>query len=393
MTLRAFFLALLALFIVAPAHAASPWNLPAAAALLEYGQHVDSHGLEPGDYELDKLRVAMALNDQAGLDLAATRTFALLARDLANGRTPLGERRLTYYRGMGLSPDGVVELMDKALAGNDVAGTLERLAPSSPDYRMLRTALISLPADASANRTVLRANLERWRWLPRNFGERYLLVNIPEYNVRLVDGGQVVETHRVIVGKTKTPTPQFSTTVTGVILNPTWRVPQSIIAESVGAMVRNRPAEAARKGFTWTGSGKGLQVTQGPGPGNSLGQFKLEMLNPLSIYLHDTPSKGLFEQKERAYSHGCIRTDKPFDLAARLLAGTDWNAAKISRTVSAAQTVTVPLPRPLPVYIVYLTARVEPSGKLALYGDPYGLDGGPPPARRKLSAHPGNDIF
>lgn len=372
--MRALVLALLVAFAILPARAAAPWTPAAAAALLDYGQRIDSHGLDPADYQLDRLRLALTLSDQAGLDTAATRSFALLARDLANGRVPLAQRRLSFFRGMGLTPEGTLDLVDRALGTNDVAGTLDRLAPWHPDYRMLRAALVGLPAGAGAERATVRANLERWRWLPRSLGERYLIVNIPEYSVRLIEGGQVAATHRVIVGKAATPTPQFSTSVTGVILNPVWRVPQSIIAESVGALVRTRPAEAARRGYSWTGSGASLQVTQKAGPTNALGQVKLEMLNPLSIYLHDTPSKALFDQQTRTYSHGCIRTEKPEELAARLLAGTQWTPARIAQTIAGGKTVTARLPQALPVYVVYFTARADAGGRLALFDDPYKLD-------------------
>lgn len=371
--MRLLLLALTALLFSAPVAAATPWSRTAALALLDYGRHADSHGLDPADYELGTLEAAVAGQDQAKLDLAATRSFALLARDLANGRVPAAQRRLSYYRGMGLKPETVPDLIERALASGGVAATLDALAPSSADYRMLRAALLGLPTNAP-ERTAVRVTLERWRWLPRDLGEHYLMVNIPEFVVREVDHGQVVATHRVIVGKRSTPTPQFGTTVTGIIFNPSWRVPQSIIAESVGALVRNRPAVARQRGYAWTTEGGRLQVTQAPGPTNSLGQMKLDMPNPLSIYLHDTPSKALFEREVRTFSHGCIRTDKPYDLAARLLAGTDWTPTRIASQVESRETVTVPLPRPLPVYIVYLTARAESAGKLLTFDDPYKLD-------------------
>ncbi|MBB5987926.1 L,D-transpeptidase family protein [Sphingobium lignivorans] len=375
--MRILILALSFLLCVAPpAHAAMPWSAQAAARLLDYGEKIGTHGLDPSDYELDRLRTALAGRDQAGLDTAATRSFALLARDLANGRVPAAQRRLSYFRTANLTPDAVLELLDRALAAGDVPGTLDRLAPANADYRMLRAALASLPADARSDRARVRANLERWRWLPRDLGERYLLVNVPEYVVRLMDGGKSGAEHRVIVGKRATPTPQFATTATGIIFNPTWTVPQSIIRESVGALVRNRPDTARARGYTWTGSGANLHVVQQPGPTNSLGQMKIDMPNPLSIFLHDTPSKTLFGQETRMFSHGCVRTDRPFDLAARMLAGTEWTPARIEEAVAARETITAKLPRPVPVYVVYMTARADADGRLHSFDDIYGLDAG-----------------
>jgi murein L,D-transpeptidase YcbB/YkuD len=251
---------------------------------------------------------------------------------------------------------------------------------------MLRAALVSQPASAQAEKARIRANLDRWRWLPRDLGERYIMVNIPEYSARLVDHGRVLATHRVIVGKRATPTPQFTTSVTGVILNPSWHVPQSIIAESVGALVRNRPAVARARGYTWTRAGGALQVTQQPGPTNSLGQVKLDMPNPLAIFMHDTPAKALFDQKVRAYSHGCVRTDKPLDLAAKLLSGTEWTPERIAQTIAGRETITARLPRPIPVYIVYMTARVDADGTLQLFDDPYRLDAALAPAFTALAS-------
>ncbi|MCW2392463.1 murein L,D-transpeptidase YcbB/YkuD [Sphingobium sp. B1D7B] len=368
-------LALLCFLIAMPAQASTPWSRPAATTLLDYGRKIDSHGLDPRDYELDRLRGALEGGDQRGLDIAATRSFALMARDLANGRVPVDQRRLSYFRTPNLSPDAVLALIDRALSNGDVAAELDRLAPAHPDYRRLRAALLSLPADAAADRARLRANLERWRWLPRNMGSRYLIVNVPEYVAQLVDRGAVLATHRVIVGKLGTPTPQFTTTATGVILNPTWTVPQSIVRESVGALIRTRPATARARGYSWTQQGSGLQVVQQPGPSNALGQMKIDMPNPLAIFLHDTPSKSLFEKEERTFSHGCVRTEQPFDLAVAMLAGTEWTRAQINAAVAAGTTVTAKLSAPIPVYIVYMTARADAKGRLNRFDDVYGLDG------------------
>jgi len=116
-------------------------------------------------------------------------------------------------------------------------------------------------------------------------------------------------------------------------------------------------------------------VVQQPGPGNALGQMKIDMPNPLAIFLHDTPSKALFEREERTFSHGCVRTDQPFDLAVKMLAGTEWTRARIDETVAAGKTVTAQLPAPIPVYVVYLTARADANGRLNRFDDVYGLDG------------------
>jgi murein L,D-transpeptidase YcbB/YkuD len=219
--------------------------------------------------------------------------------------------------------------------------------------------------------------MERWRWMPRDFGSDYIFVNVPAFNVALVGNGRAIARHRVIVGKPSTPTPQFTTQATGVILNPTWTVPQSILGEGIGRMVRTNPKAAKAKGYTGSYANGMQTVVQGPGPGNALGAMKLVMANPYTIYLHDTPGKAMFERKERALSHGCIRTDKALDFVTRMLRDLPgWNRAKIDQVVATNKTTKVDLPRPVNVYISYLTLVVEAGGVVKSYGDIYGRDAG-----------------
>lgn len=352
------------------------WTPATAAALLRYGETVGRHGLDPGDYALEALRAAVAGGDAGAIDRAGTVSFALIARDLANGRVRPPARRLAFYDAASLSPGAVLAMMDDALARGDPGGALERLAPRSAGYRALQAALAALPPEGEARaRRAIRASLERWRWLPRDLGQRHILVNIPGYTAWLVDGGAVVSQHRVIVGKRSTPTPQFASAVQAVVLNPPWNVPQSIIAESVGALVRSRPDTARARGYVWsTAPGGALRVTQRPGPGNALGQVKLDMPNPHSVYLHDTPSKALFDRETRTLSHGCIRTERPQALAAALLSGTGWTEARIAGVTAGTETVRVPLARSVPVYIAYFTAEADADGRVRILDDPYALD-------------------
>ncbi|QHL90459.1 L,D-transpeptidase family protein [Sphingomonas changnyeongensis] len=213
--------------------------------------------------------------------------------------------------------------------------------------------------------------MERWRWLPRDLGARHLLVNVPGFTLDLVEGGRVTARHRVIVGRTQTPTPQFGAEVTGVILNPWWDVPASIVAESVGALIRRNPDGARARGYVWQSDAAGhLRVRQAPGPANSLGLMKLVMPNPFSIFVHDTPAKPLFARPVRALSHGCIRTENPLDLAAML---TGLNRDEIDARIAPGETARLPAP-PLPIYIVYLTATAEDGTGIRLLPDIYRRD-------------------
>jgi murein L,D-transpeptidase YcbB/YkuD len=383
---RAFCLALAAIATAGPGIAAGEapftaslapqrWDRASAAGLLAYIERVDSHGLEPADYAPVALRGAITAGDEAALERQASESFGLLARDLATGHVRPAQRRGFHIATLPLEPARIALLIDQALALRSVDRVLDGLAPQHRQYRALRGALARLPAGADAERRKLEASLERWRWMPRQLGARHLLVNIPEFRVRLLEGSAEIAVHRVIVGKPATPTPQFTAQASGVILNPPWNVPQSIVAESVGRLVRNSPASARARGYTWSRSGGALRVVQQPGPQNALGQMKLDMPNAFTVYLHDTPNKALFDGEDRALSHGCIRTDRPFDLAAILLAGAGWSRAMIDEVVAARRTRRVALDQPVPVHVVYLPAYVAPDGTVGYFADPYALDG------------------
>jgi L,D-transpeptidase YcbB len=248
-----------------------------------------------------------------------------------------------------------------ALARDDLTAFFARLRPRHPDYPALVAAL-KTEADP-ARRAVINLNLDRWRWMPLELGSHYLLVNAPRFEVGLWQDGRQIGSWRIIVGKPSTPTPVFAATVTGVTYNPWWDVPQSIVRESVGRLTRISPAEARRRGFVWGGG----SYRQRPGPNNPLGQMKLVMPNPYSVYLHDTNNKTLFDQPVRTFSHGCIRVDNALGLAAALL-GSDRFAEAGRRTIKFAT------PRPVPVYVTYFTASVGPTGHVEFHPDIYGRD-------------------
>jgi murein L,D-transpeptidase YcbB/YkuD len=260
-----------------------------------------------------------------------------------------------------------------AVATDDPAADPADPAPAHFQYRMLQAALDT--ETDPVRRATLLINLNRWRQLPRDPGARYLLVNIPEAVVRLVIDDRVERVHKVIIGKPATPTPRFSASLTGVILNPPWTVPDSIIAESIGALVRTRPKAARAKGYTWSRTASGrLSVVQQPGPGNALGEVKFDMPNPYRVYLHDTPAKTLFAAEQRALSHGCIRIDDALGLAEYLLAGSGWDRARIDATIRTRRPQRIALAAPLRVHVVYLTAFADPAGTVHLMADPYRLD-------------------
>ena len=205
------------------------------------------------------------------------------------------------------------------------------------------------------------------RWLPRDPGSRYLLVNTAAFEVRYWSGGKLVDRRAVINGKVSSPTPIFAARVTGITFNPWWDIPPNIVREGIGKLARTNPAAARARGYVWSGG----KFRQRPGPTNSLGLMKLVMPNPFNIYLHDTPSKNLFAKPVRAFSHGCVRVSDALGFASVLL-GED--RAAVDARVAGGATATVSLPGAMPVYIAYFTAGVGPDGQVVFYPDIYGRD-------------------
>ena len=372
-------LLLSALLFAAPA--AAQWTEAAARETLAEVRASAMEGLNPAHYGASELEAALAAHDAGRIAVAAAASWMALAPDYAAGRTP-PEARVGWKSPPPRSDaEWLRARMDAGLAAGKPAETLRTLLPAHPYYAGLKTALAKTADAAGRNR--IRANLDRWRWMPRQLGDRYLLANVPSFDGGLWQGDTLVATHRIVVGKPKMATPQFSAVVTGVTFNPQWVVPQSIIRESVGRLVRNSPSVARARGYRWNWSGGQLSVTQAPGAGNSLGQIKLEMGNPYAIYLHDTPAKALFAKPVRAFSHGCLRTQDIKALALALLEGVPgWDAARIDSTIATRRTTNVPLARQVPVHVSYFTVVPAADGTAITYTDIYGRD---PPVIAALS--------
>ena len=351
--------------VPAPAPAASPlaadWSRKDAEALLSYIENVDAEGLDPVDYNPAALRDAIETKGDM-LDSVATATFLKLAGDLMFGHVR-GDSRIDWHvKDDSWNVYDQQALLDRAAKG-DVAETLDSLLPTHPQYAALKGLLADKAVD-SKTRDRIRINLDRWRWLPRDLGSKYVIVNVPAYTVALVENGQTLNRRRAVAGAIKTPTPQLSAVITGAIFNPWWEVPSSIA-----------PSVAGKKGYVSVPNGKGVRWRQPPGPGNALGRVKLVMGNPHAIYLHDTNARNLFNKQQRAYSHGCIRTEDAVGFAETLLEGTEWDHAKVSQTVASGKSVQANLAAPVPVYIVYFTVAATSDGPPMSYSDLYGRDG------------------
>lgn len=218
----------------------------------------------------------------------------------------------------------------------------------------------------------IEVNLERWRWVPRDLGERHVLVNIAAFRLEAVDEGRTSLEMRVIVGKPYTRTPMFSSAMESVVLNPSWYVPRNIAVNEILPKVRKDPSYLARNNYEML---SGSRIRQKPGPQNALGRIKFLFPNRFSVYLHDTPSRTLFNQTVRTFSHGCIRIEKPFDLAVWALRDEPrWTPEAIRAGIDAGGERTVALSRKIPVHVAYWTAWVGDDGTLRLGRDVYQRD-------------------
>jgi len=342
--------------------AAMRWTRSAATQLLGYVQAIGAEGLDPEDYEPMRLMHAIARGDDQELSRVATDTFLRVSSDLALGRVR-GDGRLDWHHvDNDLDAQQQFALMQQAVATDNVREVLDSLLPTHPQYAELK-AVLATSVDPD-ERDTIRVNMDRWRWLPRDLGKRYIIVNVPAFTVALVENGHVVARHRVVVGKPSTATPQLTAVATGVIFNPWWEVPASIAPE-----VRGKPGYVAVK------NGDKVRYRQPPGPSNSLGRVKFVMPNNHAIYLHDTPSKSLFNRSVRAFSHGCIRTEDPLEFARLVLNNPKWDKAAIDRVVASGKTVKADATEATPVYIAYFTAAaIKDNGGIISYADLYRRD-------------------
>ncbi|MEM6477101.1 MAG: L,D-transpeptidase family protein, partial [Pseudomonadota bacterium] len=341
-------------------------------------ENIDKEGLDPADYDLQALLVSQASGPSEELNALAEKNFIWLVEDLRDGRTPMSARKQWFV----VDPDRdrfrTDDLLAKALGEKGVADTLASLHPTHPDYAKLKQALADTPAEQKTKRKLIRANMDRWRWLARDLGTQYLITNVPEYQLRLTVGDNIISTYKTIVGKPgRTATPQLAETVSGVVFNPTWTVPQSIVkGEGLGNRVLNNPSWARQKGYKATKGANGyISVVQQPGPTNSLGRMKLEMPNRHAIFFHDTPSRGLFNSTNRALSHGCIRTERALELAITMaILGKGATRDEAIAIATSGEYTKVMIEKKMPAYITYFTMGTDVKGNMRTFKDIYGRD-------------------
>jgi len=358
------------------------WSVPQAEQLLAYILSVKAEGLNPSDYEAG-LREAIDAGEGEALNKIASRIFVWLVEDLRDGRTPMDARKQWFV--VDPDPDRLPShaMLEQALASSDIAGTLNSLMPVHADYARLKAQLAT--AKDPAKRKLIRANMDRWRWLPQDLGRQYLLTNVPEMQLRLTVGEKIIKSYRTVVGKPgRTATPQLAEMVEAVIFNPTWTVPQSIVVgEGLGKKVLGNPGWARSAGYKATEGENGwITVVQQPGPQNALGLMKLDMPNEHAIFLHDTPSRNLFAQDNRALSHGCIRVQGARELAITMSMLGNANSREeipaiqeeVSQITASGEYTRYPMAKQWPVYITYFTMGTDVDGKMRSFADVYDRD-------------------
>ncbi len=259
-----------------------------------------------------------------------------------------------------------------------------------------RKTLAALNVPVEKRVAQMEWNMERWRWVPHDLGDRYILVNIPDYKMRFVESPGSEMEMRIIVGKHYTATPVFSGVLNHMELNPYWNIPHSIAVEEILPNIRQDPGYLARQGIRvfrdwrdgspevdpetvdWTevdGRTFSFKLRQEPGPRNPLGRLKFVFPNKFAVYLHDTPARGLFRNFARGFSHGCIRVEKPLELASVLLQGDPRQSrGNIQERIDGGMRETIPLRNPVPVHILYWTAWVDDRGTIHFREDIYGRD-------------------
>jgi len=353
-------------------------DLPAADALLPEiaaagdgaGRTLQAYNPRSPGYLALKSRLASMRGDAPrGTPSVKVPAGPVLKVGMSDPRVPLLRRHFGLAeRAAGTldRPPGEPEAYDR-----DVAEAVSRFQRSRglPDTGSLTGATLAAldgparPAKPSGNEADLLVNMERWRWLPSDLGADYVLVNVPEFRLKVVRGGSVRDETRVIVGKPDSPTPLFSGLMEYAVVNPSWYVPPSILKTML--------ASGRTAGFEVVRRGNVVSLRQPPGERNALGFIKFMFPNQHSVYLHDTPNRSLFGASNRALSHGCVRVDDPFRFADAVL--PDWTSERLKKLIGKGER-TIRLAEKLPVHLAYFTAEVDAFGTYRTLPDLYGYD-------------------
>jgi len=347
--------------------------LAAMAKASDVGQALDSYNPPQQGYKALKAKLA-ELRSQSGAEPEVVRIpdGPSLQPRMNDPRVPLLRKRFEIAgESSELKYDEkIVEAVKKFQtdAGLEVDGVIGPIT--------LR-ALNGGPSRANTIDTII-ANMARWRWLPRDLGKAYTILNIPNFTLKVVNNGATVWETKVVVGKPDTPTPILSETMKYITVNPTWNVPPSIVYNEYLPALYQDPTALARIGVKVVQEEDGsLRMFQPPGDGNALGRIRFNFPNKFLVYQHDTPDKHLFARDTRAYSHGCMRVENPFkygEVLLSIVAPKEGYTEDRLRAMFANEEKQIDFPTFIPVHVVYQTAFVDDSGKLIIRDDIYGRD-------------------
>lgn len=337
--------------------------------------------LEPTHPEFLALKAALASFDETQTDRPVQIDAGITLRPgMKDARVPVLRQRFELATTQDTLYDDSVVAAVKAF---------QQARNLAVDGVMGPATLRELNGGAALTKADILANMERWRWMPRDLGAFNVLVNIPEYRLSINRDNQEEYTTRVVVGTVRNQTPVFSDSIRHIVVNPYWNVPSSIVKAEIAPAVLNNPGYIDSHNYDLLYQGSPIspwsvdwnqvsasnfpfRVRQRPGTSNALGQIKFLFPNKHDVYLHDTPSKSLFSRDSRALSHGCVRVQNPLEFAGALLA----NETKISRSsledmFGSAERWVNP-EHQIPVHLAYFTVRVAPDGTLRSFSDIYG---------------------
>jgi murein L,D-transpeptidase YcbB/YkuD len=390
---------------------------PQARQATDFLAKVGADGLDPADYPAPKFDNA----DPARLaadELTMTNAVLTFARHASIGRVAFTRVSGAVYFDQ-KAPDPA-EVLGKLADSTDVRATLDAFNPQHPAYKALKAQLAAARSGkvseidnnhgpvkavaetpneakkdkrkstgakkdsagakpATANVDSIIANLERWRWMPHELGDAYVMVNIPDFTLKVVQNGKAVWQTKIVVGKVgNQATPLLTETMKFITVNPTWNVPPSIINNEYLPALARDPNALARIGLQMGRNADGsIRIFQPPGERNALGRIRFNFPNRFLVYQHDTPDKKLFDHTVRAYSHGCMRVQNP-DKYAEVLLGVSqpeerYTTDRIQAMYGKGER-TINFKTPIPVYITYQTAFVDDAGQLQARADLYGHD-------------------
>ena len=386
-----------------PIWTGSPEALKRAEGAIAFLRNLKSEGLEPRDYPTPDLSENLSEEQAAKAELQLTGSILRYARHASSGRVSY-----TRVSASILYPDHAAdpaEVLDKVASAQDMNAVLQSFEPQQPGFVALKAALakeLAAPeqdpslqdreASYKKNRgkdanersrknaaDTIIANMERWRWLPRDLGEAHVVVNVPDFTLGVYKDGARLWHTKIVAGKPGTlATPLLSETMKYLTINPTWNVPPSIIRNEYLPALERDPDALERIGLRVSNNPDGsLRVYQPPGERNALGRIRFNFPNQFLVYQHDTPDKKLFARDSRAFSHGCMRVQDPEKYAEVLLSLSqpeeNFTIARI-RSLYGGQERTINLKQPIPVHVTYQTAFVDEQGQLNFRHDIYGLD-------------------